>query len=330
MARSDFHGKITSINPKYRNHIFRSLKKQTVLSLHENSIRKLRVFVTVVDCGGFVSAQGVLNMSAATISIQMKELEEQLGMTLCQRGRSGFRITDQGKAVYEAAQTVLGAFSNFNLTAAEIQNRLVGEVKIGLQANMATNPAFRLPNTIRKFQTRPNKVTFRLEETRSAEQQSRTLDGRYDLSIGLFPARIPGLDYTRLFTENVALYCARDHPLAQITDEDRLLRDLGSHSMVSSGTALEQILKKPSSMPAPSVFTEDMDAAMLFVLSGQYLGFLPTHFAQIWQDKGLVCSLLPDRIGTELDFHLITRRGGRDNKVVDVFISDLLDAHGAK
>ncbi|MCB4458546.1 LysR family transcriptional regulator [Leisingera sp. McT4-56] len=300
-----------------------------MLSLHENSIRKLRVFVTVVDCGGFAAAQSVLNMSAATISIQMKELEEQLGMTLCQRGRSGFRITDQGTAVYEAAQTVLGAFSNFNLAAAEIQNRLVGEVKIGLQANMATNPAFRLPEAVRKFQTRPNKVTFRLEETRSADQQSRTLDGRYDLSIGLFPARIPGLDYTRLFTERVALYCACAHPLSEITDESRLLQEIGSHAMVSSGTALEQVLKKPPALPSPSVFTEDMDAAMLFVLSGQYLGFLPTHFAQIWEDKEMVCPILPGRFATDLEFHLITRRGGRDNKVVDVFISDLLDAHSA-
>lgn len=299
-----------------------------MLSLHENSIRKLRVFVTVVDCGGFSAAQTQLGASAATISIQMKELEQQLGMTLCHRGRSGFRVTDQGRAVYDAAQSVLGAFSNFNLATAEIQNKLVGEVKIGLQANMATNPAFCLPDAVRAFQSRSNRVNFRFEETRSADQQSRTLEGRYDLSIGLYPNPIPGLDYTLLFSEKVCLYCAAEHPLADAQSKKALSAVLKQCALVSSGSALEQSLIKPVELPEPTAFTEDMDAAMLLVLSGHYIAFLPTHFANKWEKEGLVVSILPETMGSELDFHLVTKRGGRDNHVVDVFIADLLDAHG--
>lgn len=298
-----------------------------MLSLHENSIRKLRIFVTVVDCAGFSAAQTILGTSAATISIQMKELEEQLGMTLCHRGRSGFKITEQGRAVYDAAQNVLGAFSNFNLATAAIQQRLVGEVKIGMQANMATNRSLKLPKAIRRFQERKNEVVFRLEETRSADQQSRTLEGRYDLSIGLYPNRISGLDYTPLFSETVALYCSADHPLASVEDETELARQLGSFATVSSGTGLEYAINRPDALPAATAFTEDMDAAMLLVLSGCYLAFLPTHFAESWGNNRLVRPILPDQFSTEIEFHLITKRGGRDNNVVDVFISDLLHAH---
>lgn len=145
-------------------------------------------------------------------------------------------------------------------------------------------------------------MTFRLEESRSADQQSRTLEGRYDLSIGLFPNQMPGLDYTRLFTECVAFYCVSDHPLAQISNEEDLIKDIGNHALVSSGTALEQVLNKPIPLPESTVFTEDMDAAMLFILSGHYIGFLPTHFARIWSDKGLVCPILPNRLSTESNF----------------------------
>lgn len=299
-----------------------------MLSLHENSIRKLRVFTTVVDCGGFSPAQSVLGTSAATISVQMKELEAQLGMILCHRGRSGFRLTEQGRAVYDAAQSVLGAFSNFNLATAEIQNRLFGEVKLGLQANMATNPAFKLPETLRLFHSRPNKVGFRMEEASSADQQSRTLEGRYDLSIGLFPNRIPGLDYTPLFAEKVSLYCAAGHELADLSEEGAVQEGIGACALVSSGTLLEQCLNRPAWLPAPSAFTEDMDAAMLMVLSGHYLAFLPEHFARIWSEKGQICAICPGAYSTEMTFALITKRGGRENHVVDVFISDLLSAHG--
>lgn len=298
-----------------------------MLTLHENSIRKLWVFTTVVDCGGFSAAQSFLGTSAATISVQMKELEAQLGMTLCHRGRSGFRLTEQGRAVYEASQSVLGAFSNFNLATAEIQNRLFGEVRIGLQANMATNPAFQLPETIRIFHSKPNKVEFRMEEASSADQQSRTLEGRYDLSIGIFPNRIPGLDYIPLFGEKVNLYCASNHLLANLNEAEISHEAVQNHAFVSSGTILEQCLTKPSWLPKPTAFTEDMDAAMLMVLSGHYLAFLPEHFARLWSEKGEICAILPDTFSTEVIFHLITKRGGRESHVVDVFIADLLRAH---
>ena len=46
-----------------------------MLSLHEISIRKLKIFCSVVDAGGFSAAQVLLNTSASTISIQIKEMQ---------------------------------------------------------------------------------------------------------------------------------------------------------------------------------------------------------------------------------------------------------------
>jgi len=308
---------------------FSHIERKRMLSLHENSIRKLRIFVTVVESGGFSTAQTELGLSAATISIQMKELEANLGMVLCLRGRSGFRLTAQGQAVYEAAKDVLSAFGNFNLEAAAIQNRLAGEIKIGLQANMATNPELKLAQAINQFHQRENQVLFKFEEARSVDQQSRTLEGRYDLCIGLYPNHAPGLDYTPLFRETVNLYCSADHPLCSVRDADEFTKHLGQTAMVSSGGALEHSLEKPPGLPEATAFTEDMDAAMLLVLSGRYIAFLPTHFAQFWCDRQMVRPILPAQFSSDCQFELITRHGGRDNVIVDVFIADLLHSHQA-
>jgi hypothetical protein len=50
----------------------------------------LRLFVTVVEAGGFSAAQGVLGLSQPSISQQMAKLETRLGYRLCSRGKGGF------------------------------------------------------------------------------------------------------------------------------------------------------------------------------------------------------------------------------------------------
>ena len=68
--------------------------------------RLLRVFVTVVERGGFAAAEVPLGLSLSTISGQMKALETRLGLTLCTRGRAGFRRPDAGEAADAEARHV--------------------------------------------------------------------------------------------------------------------------------------------------------------------------------------------------------------------------------
>ena len=71
--------------------------------LHEVDLRLLRVFDAVVRCGGLSAAQAELNVGQSTISMQIGQLEVRLGAKLCERGRGGFRLTDQGRAIHDAS-----------------------------------------------------------------------------------------------------------------------------------------------------------------------------------------------------------------------------------
>ena len=59
-------------------------------------IRLLKVFKTVVECGGFSAAETVLNISRSTISVHMANLEQRLKLKLCNRGRAGSALTMRG------------------------------------------------------------------------------------------------------------------------------------------------------------------------------------------------------------------------------------------
>lgn len=60
-------------------------------------IRLLRIFKTIVECGSFSAAESTLGLSRSAISLHMGDLEKRLGMRLCQRGRAGFALTDEGR-----------------------------------------------------------------------------------------------------------------------------------------------------------------------------------------------------------------------------------------
>ncbi len=80
----------------------RSRQRILNLSLGDVELRLLRVFATIVHQGGFSAAQASLGMTQATISTHMRHLEERLGLRLCERGRSGFMLTDEGRQVHAA------------------------------------------------------------------------------------------------------------------------------------------------------------------------------------------------------------------------------------
>lgn len=63
--------------------------------VHDPDLHLLRLFVTVVEAGGFSAAQGVLGLSQPTISQRMAQLEARLGYRLCSRGKGGFRLTEK-------------------------------------------------------------------------------------------------------------------------------------------------------------------------------------------------------------------------------------------
>ncbi len=73
------------------------VKKRALLGqLSDMDLRLLRVFKAVVDCGGMSAAELELNISLSTISKHIKDLEQRLGLTLCQRGRRALRSPTRG------------------------------------------------------------------------------------------------------------------------------------------------------------------------------------------------------------------------------------------
>ena len=131
-------------------------------SFQDVDIKLLRVFRAIVESGGFSAAQAVLNTSASRISTQMSDLESRLGVRLCNRGRIGFSLTEEGKIIYEEGEKLFRAIEDFRLKVSETETQLTGEIRLGLLDNLVTNPADKLPQAISIFKKRKNNVQLDL------------------------------------------------------------------------------------------------------------------------------------------------------------------------
>jgi DNA-binding transcriptional LysR family regulator len=101
------------------------VKKRAVLGqISDMDLRLLRVFRSVVECGGMAAAELELNIATSTISRHIKDLETRLGLTLCRRGRSGFALTPEGERIHAETLRLLAATDGFRASVDDIHQRM--------------------------------------------------------------------------------------------------------------------------------------------------------------------------------------------------------------
>lgn len=288
-------------------------------------IRLLRVFVTIVDCGGFAAAQAHLNVTESTISTHMNHLEQRLGLRLCERGRGGFRLTEDGEAVYGAARELFGSLEGFRSRVASRRQQMSGALNVGMPDNTITHRGFPLGEAIHRYFGRDNDVHLTLQVLTPRELERAVLEGRLDLAVGPEHQRVAGLRYARLFRERNYFYCGRRHPLYALANRKLELAEIAAAGRIGRGYLSKFDHKFFGPVPfRATVFS--MEAAAVLILSGRFGGFLPAHYAQRWVDSGEFRALRPDLLTYTPDISAITRRDVEPTLAARTFIADLMAA----
>lgn len=290
-------------------------------------LRLLRIFVTVVDAGGFAAAQAALNLGASTVSTHMAQLEQRLGARLCERGRAGFRLTDKGRSVYDAARRLLEAVEGFRAETSTLDARLAGDLRLGLVDATAGDPGSPVIDALRRFGGRDHRVHLHVAVDTPARLEQRVLDGQLDLAISAFPRHIAGLVYTPLYREEQVCYCGAGHRLFGAPDTPDLLAEIRRERLITRGYwNLSDLARLGLSEASASATVDCMEAQAILILSGGYIGFLPAHYAAPWQAAGRLHQLLPGLLVYMAPFEIVTRKGAIGSRAAQLLVKDLLAA----
>ena len=302
--------------------------KQPVLNqVSDFELKLLKVFRTVAACGGFSAAEVSLGISRAAISMQMADLESRLGFKLCQRGRAGFALTDEGRRVLEASDRLVGAIDHFKAEINDLHQHLRGTLAIGITDNLVSHPGMKITHGLAALKARGPEVKINIHMQPSNDIEIGVLDGR--LNVGVVPRvrELPGLDYLPLYEESSSLYCAVGHSLFSADDE--ACQSLTDYEVVVPSFALPteaQALYRRHPLGAKA---NDREGIMFLLLTGCYLGYLPDHYARPWVERGRLKALQPEKTGFTTRFCAITARSRRANLVLDTFLETLLPPSSA-
>ncbi|MDT8377004.1 MAG: LysR family transcriptional regulator [Mariprofundaceae bacterium] len=112
------------------------------------TLDQLKVLRAIVEFGGFRPAAEALFKSQSAISIAIRKLEEELGITLFLRDQYRPTLTGEGKALYEKAGTILSHTEEFITTAHHFAAGEEPELRLSMSAIVPVNPALQLFSTI--------------------------------------------------------------------------------------------------------------------------------------------------------------------------------------
>ncbi|WP_247268472.1 MULTISPECIES: LysR family transcriptional regulator [Pseudomonas] len=291
--------------------------------LHDVDLQLLRLFVRVVECGGFSAAQGELGLSQSSISQQMAKLETRLGYRLCSRGKGGFSVTPKGEQLLIAIRALFQSIETFRHQSNGVAGRLIGEVRLGLSEAVDQSVLLRVADAIRRFRERDESVRIELISAMPGEMERLLLQQRLDLAIGYFSQVQSAFDYRELFRETQHLYCAQGHPLFSVdAPDDAALQacDRVDHPYRFMRTG------EPFPDKRFSARSEQVEGTLAFILSGKHVDYLPDHYARVWEDKGLLRALRPGELSFEVAFHLARHRAQVPGDAQKAFEEDLLSA----
>ncbi len=285
-------------------------------------IRLLRVFTSLADAGGFMDAQVALNLSQSTLSTHLSALERKLGGQLCERGRGGFRLTPLGESTYVAAKQLFADIDAFHGRIARDRVRLVGRLRLGIVDGVVTNPKLGLQTALARYMDYASEVFVDLELGTPLDLEQALMDGKRDIVIGPFSQKVPGVTYIPLHREPQAIYCGRKHPLFSVPSRDIRHADIESALFsVRRYRHLDDLYRVNHPRASGSIM--HMEAQVMMILSGHFIGYLPRHIGDNWAEQNQMRALRPESYGFESAHFAASRRRKAEQPLIDAFLAEL-------
>ena len=274
-------------------------------------LRQLRYFITVVNEGNISLAARRLHLSQPPLSHQMKLLEEELGVTLFERGSRHIRLTLPGKAFYERALAILDLSELAKSEIVSLDQEIAGTIKLGIISSAAE---FITSRFLAPFQKESPQVTLEVSESNTFHLLELLHMNQIDLAIVRTPFSRRALDCIALPPD--PFIAAARPPYLEAADRtgesgtDGAPADtetLSGSGGAPPGLSLAQFAASPlilyrrweplilnyfdeiAVQPRIACVTDDARTAILWAREGAGIALVPRSALYLTRDPQLVC-----------------------------------------
>lgn len=166
------------------------------------TLRQLRYFDALARHGHFGRAAEACSISQPALSVQIKDLEEELGAELFERSARQLRLSAFGEEFLLRVRDILRSVDELGDLARANRNQLVGRLRIGVIPTVAP---YLLPALISSLTTANADLDIHVRETVTPKLLQELAEGRLDTAIVALPISEPQMEETPLFNESFVL-----------------------------------------------------------------------------------------------------------------------------
>lgn len=166
------------------------------------TLKQLRYFEALAEQGHFGRASEVCAISQPALSMQIKELEEGLGLPLFERGARQIRLTSFGEDFALRVREILRAVDELDDLARAACTGLTGRLRVGVIPTVAP---YLLPAILNRVARLHPDLDVHIRETLTGRLIEELADGRLDTAIVALPVSETWLTELPLFTEDLVL-----------------------------------------------------------------------------------------------------------------------------
>lgn len=290
------------------------------------TFHQLEVFVCVARRLSFTRAAEELSLSQPTVSAQMRQLAEEVGMPLFEQIGKTISLTDAGRELLAASRAVFESWSRFEMTIADMRGLKRGLLRIAC----VTTAKYFVPTLLGPFCDRYPDVEIRLEiANREAlvERLRRNLD---DLCIMMLPPEDVDVEQTPFRDNALVVVAHATHALAgrkavslkRMREERFIMREKGSGTRIRT----ERFFAETGFVPRVRMELGSNEAIKHAVAAGLGISVLSRHALDVDpQFDGLA---ILDVGGFPLadDWFIVHPRGRRLSAVAQAFFDHVIAA----
>ena len=251
-------------------------------------LRNLGTFIQVAESGSFTKAGEILGYSQPTVSVQIKQLEEELGIKLFDRIGHTVRLTEKGREALLHAQQIFHMCSE--MTRQSSGDELKGHIRLAMADSLGTTLFDRNYLTFRekypgislKVMTAGTGDMFSMLDHNEADIVC-TLDSRiYNTNYIIAKETRVGVNFV-VSTKN-PLANQKTVRLEDLANQDFILTEKG----MSYRRIMDEWLAKSSLEIKPILEIGKTEIICELVESGMGLSFLPDYVTQTAMDRGTI------------------------------------------
>ena len=283
------------------------------------NIKQLQYFVTIVENGTITAAAKKLGISQPPLSAQMKLLEEELGVTLMERGGRQIRLTDAGRILYRRAVSIVELTDTTLKELTDFRTGISGVLRLGTVSSCGIGL---LKSKMAAFRNRFPDVCFEICEGNTLDLADQIRNGVIDLAIVRAPFRSE--EFSCVFLEEEPMVAVGDESyFSKIPWDSAVLSDLEGLPLICYRrweSLIRATCEEEGIVPNIYCLNDDARTSLMWAAAGLGVAIVPRSICSVIARKGIAYKRLREK-GMYTRVAAIRKKGGYCSPLMQEFLN---------